>query len=96
MAIQSAGQGAAAPQMSYCLAAVGRFASSDGSVGGSEFKYQLINKSTTLSLLINPIPGRLCSRVVYKFASSIVVGGSSAFFSIGFCAGNFALVILCW
>ena len=26
--------------------------------------------------------------------SSIVVGGSSAFFSIGFCAGNFVLVIL--
>ena len=27
--------------------------------------------------------------------SSIVVAGTSAFFSIGFCAGNFALVILC-
>ena len=39
---RSDGQGAAAPQVSYCLAAVGRFTSSDGNIGGSQFKHQLI------------------------------------------------------
>ena len=48
MAKRGTGQGAAAPQMSYCLAAgaVGRFTSFDGNIGGSKFKNQLIDKLT--------------------------------------------------
>lgn len=44
----SAGQEAATPQMSYCLAAVGHFTSSGGNIGGSRFKNsnQLIKKLT--------------------------------------------------
>ena len=43
VARQSDGQGTAAPQLSHCFgAAVGRFASSDGNIGGSQFKDQLI------------------------------------------------------
>ena len=39
---------------------------------------------------------RVCiwSSSIDQFPYSIVVGGTSAFFSIGFCAGNFVLVIL--
>lgn len=43
---RSAGQEPATPQMSYCLAAVGHFTSSDGNIGGSKFKNQLIKKLT--------------------------------------------------
>ena len=35
---RSADHGAAAPQISHCLTAVGRFTSSDGNIGGSKFK----------------------------------------------------------
>ena len=42
VARQSASQEAATPQVSYCLAAVGRFTSSDGYIGGSQFKDQPI------------------------------------------------------
>lgn len=43
MAFKGCGEGAAAPQIGYCLAAV-HGTSSDGNVGRSKFKYQLINK----------------------------------------------------
>ena len=42
----SADQEAAALQMSYCPAPVGRFTSSDGNIGRFKFKDQLINKLT--------------------------------------------------
>lgn len=43
--VMRGGHGAAAPQISSCLAAVG-FTSSDGNIGRSKFKDQLINKLT--------------------------------------------------
>ena len=43
MARSVAGQGAAAPQITS-LAAVGRLTSSNGNIGGSQFKDQLSNK----------------------------------------------------
>ena len=46
VARRSDGQEAAPPQMSYCLAAVSRFTSSDGNIGGLKFRDQLMNKLT--------------------------------------------------
>jgi len=46
VAFKGCGEGAAAPQIGYCLAAV-HGTSSDGNVGRSKFKYQLINKLIT-------------------------------------------------
>ena len=46
MAERSAGEGAAAPQMSHCPAAVGCLTSSDGNIGGLKFRDQLMNKLT--------------------------------------------------